>query len=392
MPRQNVRPLIAIYASLLFIGALAFATMNPSSAQGPCRGNWAEGNTYNVGDSVRYNGATYTALQTHTAHVGANWNPASTPSLWRTGGSCTGGPAPTPTPTPTPGPTPTPTPGPTPTPTPNPGPGCSGVPTWSATAIYTGGQRASVNGFIFEAKWWNQGQNPETNSGGDGPWRQIGPCVPPGPNPNPGQGFAQVVSQTQFNQMFPNRNPFYTYQGLLDAAATFPAFAGTGDLAMRRREAAAAMANFAHETGGLVHVTEIARGLYCSNSATPCGVCAPGQSYYGRGPIQLSWNFNYCSAGQALGLNLWANPNLVEQNPAIAWRTAMWYWMTQNGPGNQPAHSCIINNAGFGCTIRSINGALECNGGNPAQVQSRINNFNLFKAIIGATSVGPDGC
>jgi predicted chitinase len=252
--------------------------------------------------------------------------------------------------------------------------------------------RASVSGFIYEAKWWNQNQNPATNSGGDGPWRQIGPCVAPGPTPNPGQGFAQVVSQTQFNQMFPNRNPFYTYQGLLDAAATFPAFAGTGDLAMRRREAAAAMANFAHETGGLVHVTEIARGLYCSNSATPCGVCAPGQSYYGRGPIQLSWNFNYCSAGQALGLNLWANPNLVEQNSAIAWRTAFWYWMTQNGPGTQPAHNCIINNAGFGCTIRSINGALECNGGNPAQVQSRINNFNLFKAIIGATSVGPDGC
>jgi chitodextrinase len=390
MPRQNTKPLIALCASLLVIGALAFATTNPSAAQGPCRGNWAEGNTYNAGDSVIYNGATYTCLQTHTAHVGANWNPASTPSLWRTGGSCAGGP--TPTPTPTPGPTPTPTPGPTPTPTPTPGPGCNGIPTWTATAIFTGGQRATLNGFIWEAKWWNQGQNPETNSGGDGPWRPIGPCVQPGPTPNPGQGFAQVVSQTQFNQMFPNRNPFYTYQGLLDAVATLPAFAGTGDLAMRRREAAAALANFAHETGGLVHVTEIARGLYCSNAPTPCGVCAPGQSYYGRGPIQLSWNFNYCSAGQALGLNLWANPNLVEQNPAIAWRTAIWYWMTQSGPGTQPAHSCIVNNAGFGCTIRAINGALECNGGNPAQVQSRINNFNLFKAIIGATSVGPDGC
>jgi chitodextrinase len=393
MPRQNARSFVGLCASLLVMCALVFVAMSPSAAQGPCRGNWAEGNTYNVGDSVRYNNATYTCLQTHTAYVGANWNPASTPSLWSLGGSCTTSPTPTPTPTsPTPTPTPTPGPTPTPTPTPNPGTGCSGIPTWSATAIYTAGQRASLNGFIWEAKWWNQNQNPETNSGGDGPWRAIGPCVQPGPTPNPGTGLAQVVSQTQFNQMFPNRNPFYSYQGLLDAAATFPAFAGTGDLAMRRREAAAAFANFAHETGGLVHVTEIAKGLYCSNSATPCGVCAAGQSYYGRGPIQLSWNFNYCSAGQALGLNLWANPNLVEQNSAIAWRTAFWYWMTQSGPGTQPAHSCIINNAGFGCTIRSINGALECNGGNPAQVQSRINNFNLFKAIIGATSVGPDGC
>ncbi len=391
MQRQHARPLVHYGALLLIISAMVFLAMIPIAAQGPCRGVWAEGNTYNAGDSVTYNGATYTCLQTHTAYVGANWNPASTPSLWRAGGSCAGG-APTPTPTPPP-PTPTPTPGPTPTPAPTPNPGsCNGVPAWTATAIYTSGQRAQVNGFIYEAKWWTQNQNPETNSGGDGPWRPIGPCVPPGPTPNPGSGLAQVVSQTQFNQMFPNRNPFYTYQGLLDAAATFPDFAGTGDLAMRRREAAAAMANFAHETGGLVHITEINRSPYCSNMPTPCGVCAPGQSYYGRGPIQLSWNFNYCSAGLALGLPLWANPNLVEQNSAIAWRTAFWYWMTQSGPGTQPAHSCIINNAGFGCTIRAINGALECDGGNPAQVQSRINNYTLFKAILGATSVGPDGC
>src|SRR5262245_64056035 len=114
MPRQTARPFIVLCASLLVMGALGFVAMSPSAAQGPCRGNWAEGNTYNVGDSVRYNNATYTCLQTHTAYVGANWNPASTPALWRTGGSCTGG-----TPTPTP---PSPTPTPTPTPAPTPGP------------------------------------------------------------------------------------------------------------------------------------------------------------------------------------------------------------------------------------------------------------------------------
>jgi chitodextrinase len=391
MQHQNARWLIVLCASLLIIGVLVFPAMDSAVAQGPCRGSWAEGNTYNAGDSVTYNGNVYTALVAHTAYVGTGWNPVAAPSLWRTGGTCAGGPNPTPTPTPGPTPTPTPNPTPNPTPTPNPG-GCNGVSAWSPTAIYTGGMRANRNGVIFEAKWWNQNVDPATSSPGDGPWRMIGPCSPPGPNPNPGSGFAAVVSETQFNQMFPNRNPFYTYQGLVSAAATFPAFTGTGDLAMRRREAAAALANFSHETGGLVHITEVNRGLYCSNSQTPCGVCAPGQSYYGRGPIQLSWNFNYCSAGQALGLNLWANPNQVEQNPTIAWRTALWYWMTQSGPGTESAHSCIINNRGFGCTIRSINGALECNGGNPAQVQSRINLFNLFKSFIGATSVGPDGC
>jgi chitinase len=183
MPRQHARTLITLCASLLVIGALAFVTTTPSAAQGPCRGNWAEGNTYNVGDSVRYNGATYTCLQTHTAFVGAGWNPAATPTLWSTGGSCST--SPTPTPTPTPAPTPTPNPTPTPTPTPSPGTGCSGVPTWTATAIFTGGQRASLNGVIYEAKWWTQNQNPETNSGTDGPWRRIGPCTSPTPTPTP---------------------------------------------------------------------------------------------------------------------------------------------------------------------------------------------------------------
>src|SRR5215510_6635573 len=159
MLSQNARSLIGLCASLLVAGALVFVAMSPSSAQGPCRGDWAEGNTYNAGDSVRYNSATYTCLQTHTAHVGAGWNPASTPSLWRTGGSCTGG-TPTPTPNPTPTPTPAPNPTPTPTPTPNPGTGCSGIPTWSAAGIYTAGMRVSLNGFIWEAKWWNQNQNP----------------------------------------------------------------------------------------------------------------------------------------------------------------------------------------------------------------------------------------
>jgi chitinase len=197
MLRQYGRSLVGLCASLSVIGVMVFVGMNLAAAQGPCRGNWAEGNTYNVGDSVRYNGATYTCLQAHTAYVGANWNPASTPALWSTGGSCTTSPTPTPTPTPptpTPTPAPTPTPGPTPTPTPNPGTGCSGIPTWTATAIFTGGQRASLNGFIYEAKWWTQNQNPETNSGGDGPWRPIGPCVSPGPTPNPGTGFVAVVS------------------------------------------------------------------------------------------------------------------------------------------------------------------------------------------------------
>jgi chitodextrinase len=56
---------------------------------------WAEGNTYTVGTQVTYQGHTYQALQTHTAHPGAGWTPSSTPALWRDLGTCTGGGGPT---------------------------------------------------------------------------------------------------------------------------------------------------------------------------------------------------------------------------------------------------------------------------------------------------------
>ena len=37
-----------------------------------------------------------------------------------------------------------------------------------------------------------------------------------------------VVSESQFNEMFPNRNSFYTYSGLTDALNAYPGFANTG--------------------------------------------------------------------------------------------------------------------------------------------------------------------
>ena len=36
-----------------------------------------------------------------------------------------------------------------------------------------------------------------------------------------------VVSESQFNQMFPNRNSFYTYSGLTAALSAYPGFTTT---------------------------------------------------------------------------------------------------------------------------------------------------------------------
>ncbi len=198
------------------------------------------------------------------------------------------------------------------------------------------------------------------------------------------------VSEAQFNEMFPNRNPFYTYQGLTAALSSYPDFANAGGETIARREAAAFLANVSHETGGLVHVVEQNTDNYphyCDWSQ-PYGCPAGQDAYYGRGPIQLSWNFNYKAAGDALGIDLLGNPWLVQNDSAVAWRTALWYWNTQSGPGTMTAHDAIVNQVGFGETIRAINGSIECNGGNPGQVQSRVDIFHRLTGILG---VDPGG-
>ncbi|SMD27094.1 Predicted chitinase [Kibdelosporangium aridum] len=190
--------------------------------------------------------------------------------------------------------------------------------------------------------------------------------------------------------MFPGRNSFYTYQGLVSAMNAFPGFANSGNDTVRRQEAAAFLANVSHETGGLVHIIEQNQANwphYCDWSQ-PYGCPAGQAAYYGRGPIQLSWNFNYKAAGDALGVDLLRNPNLVENDAAISWKTALWYWMTQNGPGHMTPHNAMVNGHGFGQTIRSINGAVECDGRAPAQVQHRVGLYQQFASILG---VNPGG-
>ncbi|MEV7418346.1 glycoside hydrolase family 19 protein [Streptomyces sp. NPDC089919] len=264
---------------------------------------------------------------------------------------------------------------------------------WSSGAVYTNGMTAAYNGHNWLAKWWTQGETPGT-TGQWGVWSDQGTCGGGTPPTDPGTPSGFVVSEAQFNQMFPNRSAFYTYSGLTAALSAYPGFAGTGSDTVRRQEAAAFLANVSHETGGLYYVVEQNTANYphyCDGSQ-PYGCPAGQAAYYGRGPIQLSWNFNYKAAGDALGINLLADPYLVERDAAVAWKTALWYWNTQNGPGTMTAHAAMVNGAGFGETIRSINGSLECNGGNPAQVQSRIDNYRRFTQILGVDPGGNLSC
>jgi chitinase len=97
--------------------------------------------------------------------------------------------------------------------------------------------------------------------------------------------------------------------------------------------------------------------------------CAPGKKYYGRGPLQISWNFNYGPAGQSIGFDLLGNPDKVAQDPVISFKTALWLWMSN-------AHKVMPQ--GFGATIRAFEGALVCNGKNPAAVNARVGYYKDY--------------
>ncbi|MFF2154688.1 glycosyl hydrolase family 18 protein [Paenibacillus chitinolyticus] len=47
---------------------------------------------------------------------------------------------------------------------------------WDSTKVYTGGQKVSYNGKVFEAKWWTQGETPsQANTWGS--WKYISDCT-----------------------------------------------------------------------------------------------------------------------------------------------------------------------------------------------------------------------
>ena len=221
-----------------------------------------------------------------------------------------------------------------------------------------------------------------------------------------------LLSKGLYEQFFPHHHPLYSYEAFIKAAASFPLFVGEGDPAQRKRELAAFFAHAAHETtnGGAGSAGgPYAWGLYYTDEqACLTGHCsvyntggnspyqpAPGKSYYGRGPLQLSYAYNYGLAGAELGLPLLAKPELVSHDGVIAFRTAIWFWMRAQKP-KPSCHDVICGKwqpdaedlrlgrtAGFGMTITIINGGVECKSPNPEIKANREDRIGFYKHFAG---------
>ncbi|KAL2456878.1 carrot EP3-3 chitinase [Forsythia ovata] len=170
---------------------------------------------------------------------------------------------------------------------------------------------------------------------------------------------------------------FYTRAAFLQALRAYPQFGTTGSADDSKREIAAFFAHVTHETGHFCYIEEINGPSkdYCdeTNREYPC---ARGKGYYGRGPIQLSWNYNYGAAGKSIGFDGLNNPQIVATNNVVSFKTGLWFWMNQ-------CHDIITSRQGFGATIRAVNGLLECDGANPNTVNARVKYYREYCDILG---------
>ncbi|XP_010672242.2 endochitinase [Beta vulgaris subsp. vulgaris] len=239
---------------------------------------------------------------------------------------------------------------------------------------------------------------------------------PPPPPPMPPSPITDIFSEATFEEMLLHRNNdacpakgFYTYYDFITAATSFPEFANIGDVETRKRELAAFFGQTSQETTGgwptapdgpyawgYCFKKEQTTTSYCVESTE--WPCVPGQLYYGRGPMQLSYNYNYGPAGVALNLPLLSNPNLVENDAIIAFKAALWFWMTPQAPKPSchavmtgqwvptPADIAANRFPGLGVTINIINGGLECNIPAPdTRVENRIGFYKRYCDILGVS-------
>ncbi len=163
----------------------------------------------------------------------------------------------------------------------------------------------------------------------------------------------------------------------------------------------------------------------------------PGRSYHGRGPIQLSWNYNYGAFSRWLFDNgmmkdvitepdtLLKRPDYVANNGKVSMMSAIWFWMTPQ-EAKPSSHDVIYgdvtnvsqtsseqglpprNDAGevsvlkgetqdqsvmayrIGTVINIVNGGLECNNASSWHTgpMQRVSYYNAFAMHINATING----
>lgn len=148
------------------------------------------------------------------------------------------------------------------------------------------------------------------------------------------------------------------------------------------------VAQILHESGSLQHKKEWQaqqpETLNCPNSYRTPDLDVPGQYYYGRGYIQLTWAENYRECSKALygDEQLLKRPDLVSDTEEGCWGSALWYWKWR-------VHNVWRN--GFQATTMAINGDMDCASRGGPYAYLVIVRFEKYKNVCASFGLNPIG-
>jgi hypothetical protein len=225
-----------------------------------------------------------------------------------------------------------------------------------------------------------------------------------------------ILTREVFDVIAPDHQEPYSYTGLCDAILSYNAHHtekafGMGDAFQRAAELAAFLGNTLHESdefragreylmcadrkvvGDQVYCKPCDSGTfdwatftcpqslitgakefneYCQPSSVPPEACNCGNGmgqtgdleghvpakdlFFGRGAIQLSWNYNYIGASIALTGSpdtFCDNPDLVATEGKYAWGAGLFFWMEHSKEGTT-CHTESLKNMDFGGTLNNV--------------------------------------
>jgi len=270
----------------------------------------------------------------------------------------------------------------------------------------------------------------------------------------------EILTRTKFDILAPNSTFPYTYEGLCNAIDDYnlfhtEKFAAMGTEEHIRAEFAAFLGNTAHESDdfeagreylacgdrkevdGKVYCKPCNNDLYdwennvcsvsmvdqnspynsyCQPSFEPpegcvcetitqvaedgplAGYVEASKVFYGRGAIQLSWNYNYIRASYSLTGNATTfceDPEMVATSPEYAWGAGIYFWMENQKEGSTCHKEALKGD--FGGTLNNINGGLECpaykGGWHADAIKMRLNRYCHAASQLGQTALlSLDGC
>ena len=236
------------------------------------------------------------------------------------------------------------------------------------------------------------------------------------------------LNAAKWNELFPNRHgrgtkdmkknspDFYSFKAFVTATGAFPDFL-SGNPLTQKRELAAFLANIAQETsGGWADAAGgyFKWGLYFVEEKQDNGINnyadstkknyppVEGKSYFGRGPKQLSWNYNYGQFSEAwFGSkdSLLQHPEWLAKDPVLSFASAIWFWMTPQFP-KPSCHDIMTGHwkptendlqkgrlPGFGATVNVINGGVEC--GNGTDLEKTAYRYRYYQYFCNYFHVSP---